>query len=638
MTTMKTLLAAMLIAAPLTLPAYAQEPSPATDQYEFIIAKLASSEGRFDEALSRLEKLLAKEPNSAVLQFEHAMVLIDASRLDRAEAELRKVTAANPDFYDAHRVLGRLLLDSAGTDREKLNGALAELRTAFKLNPNDLSTGATVAQILVASNRLDEAEKVLATLVERAPDQRSLNFTYAQVLTKLGRPADAKQYLERVVLLEPTFAPAVFQLMDSYQKEGDFSRAAELLRPMIEEDPSNLDLQRQQALFYLRAGENEEARDAFRKLVAANEKDSRSLFYLAESLNDLGQLEEADKIYSKLLAATPRDPELLTSYALNLTAQKRYDDAVRTFRSLLGLPDLPENLKILARTQLALIDFQRENYDAAQLGARSVLVYGDTPNHQAINIAIESLRKQNRAADAVALLEPLASRFTADPYVNAAYVETLARAGQPDQARAAALAQVKAGTRNAVTAAEAFVRADQFEPAIAVMNAAAQTYPDDIDVLFELGSVQERAGNHAAAEKAFLSILQKHPDHAATLNYLGYMWADRGVNLERAADMLTRAVTQEPRNGAYLDSLGWAYFRLGKLDLAEKQLTDATQLLPRDATVFEHLADVLAKRGNTTRALDVYRNALTMDPEEKTATSIRAKIATLEKQQPSTRR
>ena len=76
--------------------------------------------------------------------------------------------------------------------------------------------------------------------------------------------------------------------------------------------------------------------------------------------------------------------------------------------------------------------------------------------------------------------------------------------------------------------------------------------------------MHERAGDRKAAEEVFLEVLKKNPEHAPTLNYLGYMWAENGVNLERAQEMLTRAVGQEPDNGAYVDSLGWVYFRLGQ--------------------------------------------------------------------------
>jgi len=261
------------------------------------------------------------------------------------------------------------------------------------------------------------------------------------------------------------------------------------------------------------------------------------------------------------------------------------------------------------------------------------MIFKDHVNTQAVNIALDAMKKQKRYADAVALMQPLVEKFPQDPYVNARYIEMLTRNGEKDKAKLAAVSQAKISDRNAIAAAEAFVQAEQYPDAIALLRDAVRTKPDEIDLQFELGSVLERSGDKAAAEKEFLALLSKHPEHAQTLNYLGYMWAESGVNLERAADMLVKAVEQEPRNGAYVDSLGWVYFRQGKLDLAEKYLTDATKLMPRDATVKEHLGDVLAKRGEATRALSLYRAALTLDPETKDLDKLRSKIAELEKQQ-----
>jgi tetratricopeptide (TPR) repeat protein len=209
----------------------------------------------------------------------------------------------------------------------------------------------------------------------------------------------------------------------------------------------------------------------------------------------------------------------------------------------------------------------------------------------------------------------------------------LVRAGEKDKAQQMAATQAKFGPRNTIATAEAYIQAGDYEGAIALVKNSLQTKPEDLDLNFALGSAYERAGNQNSAEKVFLDILSKHPDHAQTLNYLGYMWADNGVNLERAGEMLRKAVAAEPRNGAYIDSLGWMYFRQGNLDLAEKYLTDASHLLPRDATVHEHLGDVFAKRGNITRALKLYKDALTLEPEPKDEAKLKVKIADLEKQQ-----
>lgn len=99
--------------------------------------------------------------------------------------------------------------------------------------------------------------------------------------------------------------------------------------------------------------------------------------------------------------------------------------------------------------------------------------------------------------------------------------------------------------------------------------------------------------------------------------------------------MLTRAIGQEPDNGAYVDSLGWLYFRMGNLELAEKYLTDAARLLPLDATIHEHIEDVIAKRGDMRRALQLYRTAIDLDPASKDIEKIRSKIAEIERKGPA---
>jgi tetratricopeptide (TPR) repeat protein len=630
MKAMFALLCAVIASAPAAM---AQEPSPSpSEPYDFLMAKVAADEGRYDEALSRIDKVIAKEPQNAVLLFERAMMLVDSGRIERAESELRRLVEKNPDFYDAQRVLGRILLDRAGNDRAQVSKALEHLQAAFRINPDDLATGLTVSQLLVHIGRPADAERILGVMVERAPDQRVLNFQYAQVLTKLGRGDESKPYLERAVVLDPTFGPAIFQLVDIYQKGGEWTKAAEVVQPLIDEDPFNVDLRRQQAYFYLRAGNPEKARTSFQSLVQADPLDARSLFYLAEALNDLEQYEEADKIYRRLLERTPDDPDLLASFGLAQAGQRHFDEAESTFRSLLKLPDLPDNLAALAQTQLAYIELERGNLSGAIDTARPLFIFRDKPNVQAINIALDALRRENKYIEAIAILQPLADRFSTDPFLNARLVEFLLRAGDRDKARTLASTQVKFGTRNVIATSEAHIQAGDFPTAIALITDALKSKPDEIDLLFELGSIQERNSNHAAAEKAFLRILEKHPEHAATLNYLGYMWADRNVNLERAAEMLVRAVEQEPRNGAYIDSLGWVYFRQGKLDLAEKHLSDAAKLLPRDPTIQEHLADVMAKRGKYERALELYKMALQLDREGKEGEKLRSKIAEVERQ------
>jgi tetratricopeptide (TPR) repeat protein len=634
--TMKMMLALVAAACSLAAAAQAQEQFP-SEPYDFIVAKLAAEDQRYDEALTLIDKVIAKNPNDLVLRYERAMILVDAGRTGAAEKELRSVTTKYPDFYDAQRILGRLLFDRAGNDRTRIDDALSHLQAAFRVNPDDIATGMAVAQILLATSRNAEAERVLATLLERVPDQRGINYTYAQVLTKLGRGDESKQYLEHAVLVDPTFGPAILQLVEIYQQSGEWQKAADVLQPLINDDPANLDLQRQQAYFFLRSGQPEKARASFKALLDTDPKDARSLFYMAEALNDLEQYEQAEKIYRQILEKSPEDAEVLLSFAMSQMGQKKWADAVKSLGSLLALKDVPEGLQIIAKTQLAYIELQKGNYASALEAAKPILVFRDKLNNQAINIAVDALRKQKKYAEGVTLLQPIVDKFSSEPWINARYIEMLARSGEKDRARVAAATQTKFGPRIVSAAAEAYFAVEDYPSAVSIVKDALRNKPEELDLQFELGSAYERSGDRANAEQVFQQILAKKPDHAATLNYLGYMWAEQGTNLERAAEMLNRAVTQEPRNGAFIDSLGWVYYRQGKLDLAEQYLTDATKLLPRDATVHEHLGDVLAKRGEYNRALSVYRMALTLGPEPKDEAKLKSKIADVEKQQTAQR-
>jgi Tfp pilus assembly protein PilF len=101
-----------------------------------------------------------------------------------------------------------------------------------------------------------------------------------------------------------------------------------------------------------------------------------------------------------------------------------------------------------------------------------------------------------------------------------------------------------------------------------------------------------------------------NPANAAVLNYYGYMLADRGVRLEEATALIQRAVTADPNNGAYLDSLGWAYFKQNKLAEAEEYLRKATDRSRHDPTILGHLADVYMKLGQTDRAAELMERSL----------------------------
>ena len=618
---------AMLLST--TLAAGAQETSD--EMYGFLAARLAAERGEFSRALDLIGELIDKNPADSVLRFERAQIYASAAKLDKAIAELREVVKLSPTFYEAHRLLGRILIDTSGGDRKKVDDALVFLEAAYRLQPSDLGTGLAIVQIHLAAGRSEDAERVLGELAESSPDNRTVNYQYSQVLIKAGKTAEAKPYLERVVASDPLFGPAVFQLVDIYQGNRDWILAADTLGPVVTADPRNLELRRRQAYFYLEGGQSGTAVTLLEGLLALDPRDDRSRYLYGEALSAMALYEKANQQYRTLLKGKPNDPELLISIGSNQMALGEFDDARKTFEVMSALSSLTNQGKGIAKTQLAAIDHQLGKYPESLAAAREVLDELDAPNYQAVSIALDVFRRENRLEDAASFLDGLIAKFPEDSLLEVRQLEYYVRAGRAEDAARRVKELQAAGPRGTLSASQAYAAAEDYKGAIAILEAQRKAAPDDADVLFQLGAMYERDGAIEKSEASFLEILEKQPEHSATLNYLGYMWADRNVNLSRAETMLEKAVSMQPRNGAYVDSLGWVYFRLGKLDLAKKHLEDATLLVPRDPTIRHHLADVYAKLGMTDEALVEYKKARDFEPEDDSEAKVIAeKIALLE--------
>ena len=146
-------------------------------------------------------------------------------------------------------------------------------------------------------------------------------------------------------------------------------------------------------------------------------------------------------------------------------------------------------------------------------------------------------------------------------------------------------------------------------------------------LLYSRGIALERSKQWVRAEEDFLAALELRPDQPYILNYLGYSWVDRGVNLERARKMIERAVAQRPDDGYIVDSLGWVLYRLGHSRRAVEQLERAVELLPQDPTINDHLGDAYWTVGRRIEARFQWRRALSLDPEPEQIAAIREKMA-----------
>lgn len=195
----------------------------------------------------------------------------------------------------------------------------------------------------------------------------------------------------------------------------------------------------------------------------------------------------------------------------------------------------------------------------------------------------------------------IAATFNDGNYTQAAQFATEAQAQHPDDLRFPRLR------------ARAIFESGDPARAMTILEPVARANPRDTATQLGLADLYNDAGRDGDAERTLRQLLEIEPANGEALNYLGYLLANRGRSLDEAVKLVERALVAEPGNPAYLDSLGWAHFRRGNFEEAEKYLSPAAQQLPRNAVVQDHLGDVLARRGRWADAISAWTRALAGD-------------------------
>lgn len=169
-----------------------------------------------------------------------------------------------------------------------------------------------------------------------------------------------------------------------------------------------------------------------------------------------------------------------------------------------------------------------------------------------------------------------------------------------------------------------------YTEAIEVYSKAVALIPEPTRANWTLfyfrGICYERSKQWPLAEKDFQKSLELNPDQPQVLNYLGYSWVDQGIKLEQGLEMIKKAVELRPKDGYIVDSLGWAYYRLGRYDEAVKELERAIELRPEDPVINDHLGDAYWKVGRHLEAKFQWRHALDLKPEPEDIAKIQAKL------------
>ena len=166
-----------------------------------------------------------------------------------------------------------------------------------------------------------------------------------------------------------------------------------------------------------------------------------------------------------------------------------------------------------------------------------------------------------------------------------------------------------------VRLASLYVSIQKAQEAIAVLGQILESEPNNVDANYWLGIAYQELDNFEQAERHLRKTIEFAPEREEVYNALGYLFAEYGTNLDEAVALIQQALEKSPENGAYLDSLGWAYFKQGKLYQAAQQLERAVQHMPDSAEIQDHLGDVYFEQGHREKALAAWQKAIELEPE-----------------------
>ncbi|MDO1558521.1 tetratricopeptide repeat protein [Brevundimonas sp. 2R-24] len=371
-------------------------------------------------------------------------------------------------------------------------------------------------------------------------------------------------------------------------------------------------------------------------------------YHRALLLEHQRRFDEADVIYQRLLTQSAPMSLFVEPYARFLERQGKrrearqvraahasdLDSGLPVFQPPQGLPSLTE-IAALALTEQAGMAMSAESNELAAVYLRMALyLQPHTPGAwAALGDVLDGADMDAAARAAWQRVSPT------DPYYSAALTQlafNLQAAGQGANAIATARRAVEAASAaerdNALMALAGVLNAEgRYAEALAALDQLRQPLAQQPwQTRFTRGVAFERLDRFAEAEAEFQAALALNANSAEVLNYLGYMWVDRGVKVDEGTALIERAAAIEPSSGAIQDSLGWARFRQGQYELAVTLLETAVLAEPSDPDINEHLGDAYLQVGRRREAAYQWRRVLTLEPTDAQRAAVEAKLRDLE--------
>jgi tetratricopeptide (TPR) repeat protein len=583
-----------------------------------------------NKAMEEYRQAIEADPSSEFLTSGLAELYVKTGRIRDAVLEAQDILKRDPNNIEAHKLLGRIYLRSLGDMPGNGNGsdnvlklAIEQYEQIVKIEPDNVDDHLLLGRLYRLNNDLQKAETELKIAVKFDPDSEEAVTTLALLFSDEGDTAHALQVLSAVPDSGRS-AKLYAALGATYEQRKDYKSAINAYKHAIQLDRDNLDAIRGLAENLLNDGQIDAALDQYKVIADANPEDAQTYLRISEIYRRQGKYDQALDSLKKAQTMVPDALEVPYNIAVVYQAQARYDEAEKILQDLLKKTEKPDssysqsdrNNRGIFIERLGMVYRDQENYQAAVDTFRKMIPLGDDNARTAYQDIIDTYREAKQWPQATAVAKEALQKLPDDRDLRMVLDSQLADTGDPEKPLADVRSLLKGKPEDRevyIRLAIMYTRLKRWPEAEEALNQAQKlsTKAEDKEYIdFLRGSTYEREKKYDQAETEFKKVLAANPQSAITLNYLGYMNADRGVELEESLGYIKAAVSLEPTNGAYLDSLGWAYFKLGKYDLAEETLNKASLHMSSDPTVQDHLGDLYQKTGRLKLAAAHWERAL----------------------------
>ncbi|TAN20840.1 MAG: tetratricopeptide repeat protein [Acidobacteria bacterium] len=588
-------------------------------------------------ALLHFRAAIAANPSSAYLASQLADLLSRLGRAPQALELAKKTVQQHPQSIIAHKTLGEIYLRELGrapqpiTDASSggaMSAAIANYQDLLRLDPHDATYIVVLGKLYGAEGNAAAAEQQFRAALAIAPTNMDAVASLVQSLASQNRLDEAQKEIDALPLVARG-AQVYITLGDAYANRHRYADAAKAYQQAVAADPQDADLQKALASALMEAGEYPAALKAYTQLRQEAPEDGRAALRLGQLQMQMGQLDAA-RVSLDAAAKLLPSSDLEVAYAKALLDQSQHHDqaAVAGLQALIKRKTQPATQSIFL-AQLARLEMQLGQNAPALAHAQQLAGLGSAYRDQALRLEIEIYAGQREFTPALTATESALKLQPDSRSLQLTRANLLAATGQTAAAQAAVRKLMHGGSQDwdlylALGGIE--MQARQWPQALRDSQQAGKLAASPAGrarAERQIGLIQAKQTHYAAAEHSYRQSLSLEPENADTLNALAYVLAQQGVRLPEALRYVQQALAQDAHNGAYLDSLGWIYYKMKRLPDAITNLEQAVHFDRHDPAILDHLAQAYEGDGKLQQAASSWTQALADldgDPDAANAT------------------